>query len=308
LVPPHNVHFIYSRGNILYLSLSYQVASIEAIRTIFILRNYLINGCKEAMQRKILFCNCGGKIIEEARKNEIAEFLKDSTADVIQLSDLCGLSVTEKETTYQMLKDAEELLIIACYPRTLHLLLKDIGIKPDTIPTQVLNFKELDNESIFKAVQASLENSGSPSAFETLSTKDEWIPWFPIIDKERCTDCGQCANFCLFGVYEYTDQKVKVVYPQGCKNNCPACARICPHTAIIFPKYIQGGAISGSDVIDEVAEQQRQLQDMDSILGSDIYSALEQRKIRRQSIIRNEEMKKAMAEREKALKENNKNV
>lgn len=260
------------------------------------------------MQRKILFCNCGGKIIEEARKNEIAEFLKDSTADVIQLSDLCGLSVTEKETTHKKLKDAEELLIIACYPRTVHLLLKNIGIDTNAIPTQILNFKELDNEAIFKAVQVSIENSGSSSSFETLSTEDEWISWYPIIDEERCIHCGQCANFCLFGVYEYANQKVKVVYPQGCKNNCPACARICPHTAIIFPKYVQGGAISGSDVIDEVAEQQRQLQDVASILGSDIYSALEQRKIKRQSIIRNEEMKRAMAEREKALKENNKNA
>lgn len=257
------------------------------------------------MQRKILFCNCGGKIIEEARKNEIVAFLKDSSTEVIQLSDLCGLSVTEKERTRQLLKDAEELLIIACYPRTIHLLLKSIGIDSNTIPTRVLNFKELDNEAIFNAVQLASENSGITSSIETLSTDDEWISWYPIIDEERCTNCGQCANFCLFGVYENTDQKVKVVYPQGCKNNCPACARICPHTAIIFPKYVHGGAISGSDVIDEVAEQQRQMQDISSILGSDIYSALEQRKIRRQSIIRNEEMKKAMEEREMALKENN---
>ncbi len=260
------------------------------------------------MQRKILFCNCGGKIIEEARKNEIAEFLKDSTAEVIQLSDLCGLSITEKEKTRLLLKDAEELLIIACYPRTIHLLLKAIGIDTNAIPTKILNFRELDNESIFKSVQLSIEDSDTLPSFETLSTDDEWISWYPVIDEERCTSCGQCANFCLFGVYENKDQKVNVVYPQGCKNNCPACARICPHTAIIFPKYVQGGAISGSDVVDEVAEQQRQMQDVTSILGSDIYSALEHRKLKRQSIIRNEEMKKAMDEREKALKENEKNT
>ena len=255
------------------------------------------------MQRKIVFCNCGGKIIEEQRKNEIAEFLKDSTAEVIQLSDLCGLSATEKERTHHLLSDAEELLIIACYPRTIQLLLKNIGIEPNSITTNILNFKELNNEEIFAAVQSSIQGSDNTSASESLSSDPDWIPWYPIIDDARCTNCGQCANFCLFGVYEHTDKKVSVVYPQGCKNNCPACARICPHTAIIFPKYLQGGAVSGSDVIDEVAEQQRQLQDVASILGSDIYSALEQRKAKRQSIIRNEEMKKAMAEREKALKE-----
>ncbi len=260
------------------------------------------------MRRKIVFCNCGGKIIEEIRKTEIAEFLKSSTAEVIYLSDLCGLSVTEKEKTRQLLMDVEELLIIACYPRTVHLLLKDIGIEPSTIPTKILNFKELNNETIFNEVQLINKSSDHLSSSETLSANTDWVSWFPIIDEARCTGCGQCANFCLFGVYEHTDEKVKVIYPQGCKNNCPACARICPHTAIIFPKYLQGGAISGSDVIDEVAEQQRQMQDMASILGSDIYSALEQRKIKRQSIIRNEEMKKAIAEREKALKENEKNI
>ena len=128
----------------------------------------------------------------------------------------------------------------------------------------------------------------------------EWPSWYPVIDYDRCTSCGQCADFCLFGVYEKQDGKVIVVNPKGCKNNCPACARICPHTAIIFPKYKMGGAISGSDSIDEAAELQRQQQDLKSILGSDIYKALEQRKAKRQSIIREEAMKKALEERDNA--------
>jgi ferredoxin len=93
-----------------------------------------------------------------------------------------------------------------------------------------------------------------------------------------------------------------VVNPSGCKNNCPACARICPETAIVFPKYKQGGAISGSDSIDEAAEQQRQGQDLKTILGGDIYKALEQRKAKRQSILKADAMQKALDEREKAKK------
>jgi hypothetical protein len=38
-------------------------------------------------------------------------------------------------------------------------------------------------------------------------------------------------------------------------------------------------------------------------LGSDIYKALEVRKLKRKSMINNEAMKKAIAEREKALSE-----
>jgi len=63
-------------------------------------------------------------------------------------------------------------------------------------------------------------------------------------------NCKQCLNFCLFGVYGTTeDGKVEVVKPANCKTNCPACARVCPESAIIFPKYGEG-PING-DAVDE---------------------------------------------------------
>ncbi len=133
-----------------------------------------------------------------------------------------------------------------------------------------------------------------------------WPSWYPVIDYSRCTSCGQCADFCLFGVYDKTPERVNVINPEGCKNNCPACARICPAAAIIFPKYKYGGAIGGSDEIDEQAELRRQSQDIADFLGNDIYSAIEKRKAKRQSIIRQEAMNKAISERENALRENKK--
>jgi NAD-dependent dihydropyrimidine dehydrogenase PreA subunit len=127
-----------------------------------------------------------------------------------------------------------------------------------------------------------------------------WPSWYPLIDYSRCTSCGQCADFCLFGVYRKEEGRILVTDPEACKNNCPACARICPATAIIFPKYRHGGAIGGSDMIDEKAEHQRQVQDIEEFLGDDIYQALQRRKLKRQSIIRDEAMKKALSERDKA--------
>jgi ferredoxin len=128
-----------------------------------------------------------------------------------------------------------------------------------------------------------------------------WPSWYPVIDYSRCTACGQCSDFCLFGVYEKKEKRVVVNNPNGCKNYCPACARICPATAIVFPKYINGGAIGGSDEIDELAEQQRQAIDMGSLLGNDLYAALEKRKVKRHSIIREDAMKKALSERDNAM-------
>jgi NAD-dependent dihydropyrimidine dehydrogenase PreA subunit len=66
---------------------------------------------------------------------------------------------------------------------------------------------------------------------------NDWRPWFPVIDYDRCTACGQCAAFCIFGVYTHQPDRVLVTRPANCKNNCPACARVCPAGAIIFPKH-----------------------------------------------------------------------
>jgi NAD-dependent dihydropyrimidine dehydrogenase PreA subunit len=234
------------------------------------------------------------------------EQLKQVDAEVVWVSDLCRFSVTGGDRLKAFFNDENEYLIIGCYSRTMKLLLERFLVDSEKIPVTYLNFLELDNEQLNHTIEDFGAKSQHQNAITEIITPNEWPSWFPIIDYSRCTACGQCADFCLFGVYDKTDKRVSVVNPQGCKNNCPACARICPHTAIIFPKYKHGGAISGSAEIDEMAEQKRQVMDIESMLGNDIYSALEQRKVKRQSIIRSDAMKRAMEERDKALSEDGK--
>ena len=81
-----------------------------------------------------------------------------------------------------------------------------------------------------------------------------WVPWFPVIDYDRCRNCKQCLNFCLFGVYQLSPEgKVEVQNPSGCKTNCPACARMCPQKAIIFPKYADA-PINGDETPAAIAD------------------------------------------------------
>ena len=70
--------------------------------------------------------------------------------------------------------------------------------------------------------------------------------WYPVIDYSRCRSCRQCVEFCLFGVYSEEDGRAAAVRPDACKTGCPACARVCPHGAIIFPECDEP-AIAGAE-------------------------------------------------------------
>jgi NAD-dependent dihydropyrimidine dehydrogenase PreA subunit len=62
--------------------------------------------------------------------------------------------------------------------------------------------------------------------------------WYPVIDYGRCTNCLECLNFCLFGVFGLDPAEVIVAeQPDLCRPGCPACARICPAGAIMFPEH-----------------------------------------------------------------------
>jgi Pyruvate/2-oxoacid:ferredoxin oxidoreductase delta subunit len=71
--------------------------------------------------------------------------------------------------------------------------------------------------------------------------------WYPVLDGSRCVNCGHCLQFCLFGVYALDEgRKVEVRNSDSCKTGCPACARICPQSAIMFPLYEKDEAIAGA--------------------------------------------------------------
>jgi NAD-dependent dihydropyrimidine dehydrogenase PreA subunit len=253
------------------------------------------------MGKKIVFCNCGGEIIGPERLQSIENKLVKYNTELIKLSDLCGLSAIGKEKLKDVFRYSDEYLIVGCHSRSLKLLLELANVDIIKNSIHYINFSELSDDDIFRDVSSFLQGSNQIATFEEVSAGKEWPSWYPAIDYSRCSGCGQCADFCLFGVYEKSDGGVSVVNPVECKNNCPACARICPRTAIVFPKYKAGGAIGGSDDIDEISEQKRQAIDINNILKGDIYSALEQRKHKRKSIILEDAMKKALEERTDAL-------
>ncbi|QEL16478.1 ATP-binding protein [Limnoglobus roseus] len=71
--------------------------------------------------------------------------------------------------------------------------------------------------------------------------------WYPVIDYSRCTNCLECLDFCLFGVYGVDAfDRIITENQDQCKKGCPACSRVCPQQAIIFPEY-KSAAIAGGE-------------------------------------------------------------
>ncbi|MEQ8835188.1 MAG: ferredoxin family protein, partial [Lacipirellulaceae bacterium] len=80
------------------------------------------------------------------------------------------------------------------------------------------------------------EEGGSIEA--TIVDEDAARRWYPVIDFSRCTNCLECIDFCLFGVYGLDGQEtILVEQPDNCRKGCPACSRVCPENAIIFPEH-----------------------------------------------------------------------
>lgn len=168
------------------------------------------------MSSKLTICACRWRhVIPSQQLEALVEQAKAENREVVIVDDLCELMERGDEIDLAALSGST---IAACHERAVRSLMDWRGVEVKDI----VNLREGTGD----------HGPGDDA-------------WFPVIDKDRCTECGKCFDFCPFGVYEMVDDRVRVVHPANCKNNCPACARNCPSEAIIFPKYgrspINGG-------------------------------------------------------------------
>ncbi len=229
----------------------------------------------------ILYCDCANaNFVQEESKQLIRQALAVADqAEVIAVADLCGLAARQ-DKLLQKVANAEKLTVLACYPRTIRSLFAFAGSPLCNERTIFLNMRDTSGNEILRAL--GLSPAPDQELIEIDSDRnDAWRPWFPIIDPERCSNCGQCLNFCLFGVYSRnSDGQVVVKNPTGCKNNCPSCARICPCTAIIFPKIDEESPINGS-LQNPAATPDKVRLKVEDLYGGNLSEKLKQRRKRR---------------------------
>jgi len=168
--------------------------------------------------------------------------------------------------------------------------------QPDTENAMV--FCDMDSMDTAAAIALADQERTAAAAPEP----GKWKPWFPVIDYSRCTNCMQCLSFCLFEVYGVSqDHKIQVQNESNCKTECPACSRVCPEVAILFPKYrhspINGDVVGADDIRREAMKV-----DISALLGGDIYAALRDRSAKSKSRFSKErDEDRALKERQNCL-------
>ncbi len=244
---------------------------------------------------QILFCRCANAdIIPQETVREILEGLSFLHARYIVTSDLCEMVASRDPILREL--TAEGVTVIACHSRVVQWLLFAGKAEPIPEKVNVLDMRIMSAASILDSVENRISVPEGNHVNLTQDTGD-WAPWFPVIDYSRCKNCKQCLDFCLFGVYELSvEGGVTVVNPRNCKNNCPACARICPEVAIIFPK-LHEEPLNGGEIEDESAVKAMIRINTEKILGDDVYAALAERKRKREELLLEHEQKQAEKER-----------
>jgi len=240
-----------------------------------------------------------------AVKEAVLQHLCDSGRPFEPVADLCELCA-HADPALARLAASGPLRIVACFPRAVRWLFAAAGAPLDADTCEVLNMRTLTAAEVIARMESmnlepnlaapqpalSIESGGSPSGPvsgpESVAERvaalrraplgpPAWLPWFPVIDQDRCTNCHQCLSFCLFGVFGLDEENgIRVQKPEQCKPLCPACARVCPEAAIMFPKY-KAGPINGDAVSEGDLQREKVKVDIGALLSTDVYEVLRMR-------------------------------
>ena len=254
-----------------------------------------------AQATRIVYCHCAYvDVVPSEVRDGVLGKLCASGIEVEAVADLCELAARHRKADSagscrpEPVEGRDPRLteladgathIVACYPRAVRWLFAAGGAPLPEEGVELLNMREQSAEAIVEALGGDPGVTvGIPAAEKAQAIRSrlkaqrgDWIPWFPVIDGSRCKGCQQCLNFCLFGVYALDDAgRVEVRNPAGCKTWCPACARVCPEVAIIFPKHGKS-PIHGGEVTEADESREKVAVDPAKLLQGDVYAALRAR-------------------------------
>lgn len=238
----------------------------------------------ETSRIRVIFCQCVHRDLAPALlQAEVLRGLQGSGVDLLVVPDLCEQAVRRDRAILEFVAFSD-LRVAACYPRAVKWLLRYMGASTAG-ECRVGNLRVGSAASVLEQLlgaQAGGQSDEKCSPVPGAAVGGDWVPWYPVLDRDLCVRCGQCVSFCPFGVYTRDPGgDVTVTSPANCKNNCPACARICPELAIIFPKVAEA-PINGAEVSEDArcAARRRSVERMREMGAGDLHGLLAERKRR----------------------------
>jgi Pyruvate/2-oxoacid:ferredoxin oxidoreductase delta subunit len=256
---------------------------------------------------KVLYCHCAqAQVLPKDVKDQVLARLCESGVDFEPVADLCAMAA-KRDPRLKELANGGPVQIIACHERAVRGLFRAAGAELPKAGVEILDMRGQPADQLVAALKPGNNGATAAKLDETKAklqppAAGQWAGWFPVIDYDRCTNCMQCLSFCLFGVYGATAEgKITVQTSENCKPNCPACSRVCPEVAIMFPKY-SAAPINGAPVSEADLQREKMKVDISSLLGGNIYQALRDRQERAKSRFSKErDSDRAIEERRKCL-------
>ena len=200
--------------------------------------------------KKILICCCADyQLVKQKSILHLYSAAVKAGIDVDLCADFCLETIKNPDKLKHI--GESNIAVAACQKRAVTAFFSRVGA---SVP-MLIDIRNNPIEDILK--QLDLEKNSTRSIHLPVYQND-WKAWYPVIDTTRCTRCGKCVDFCFFGVYQKKDDCITVASPQNCKNNCPACARMCPQQAIIFPKHMDkliNGGVNSTSLLEQKANK-----------------------------------------------------
>lgn len=192
----------------------------------------------------LIMCHDGGDSNQDRLGEQLAAALAARGLDVLLTPHLYHIPERDEAWADIAADTAPRHVLCRMHPRPARWLLHRHGI--DLPEDAIIDLRTVTEADDVLQRMTLPETSSTPGAVRHVSAAVA-DRWYPIIDWECCINCGHCREFCIFGVYTLdTDGQVIIAEPDNCKPGCPACARICPRSAIMFPLHPDDAGIQGA--------------------------------------------------------------
>ncbi len=168
-----------------------------------------------------------------ATEDELVRRCADTGRDVLVVPHLYHLA--HESSLWVELAGLRGRVAVACWmpPRPAEWVLREHEVEAE-IATVVDLGAVSDAAEAFEQLAGAL-GDGTGTGEVTRLEQAVRERWYPVLDRSRCIACRHCLQFCIFGVFEVVGRDVVAARPDNCKPGCPACSRICPEGAIMFP-------------------------------------------------------------------------